>query len=114
MNNRHAQRQKNMPGWEQAIKLQVGDKATTDYECGYGRKDPLKIVTIIGRKRAQSLSGVVFQVSPPLGNNAELDWLDSAWFAPLVPTKENPASTLKTGGVKTGLSPARRRQPTRH
>jgi hypothetical protein len=75
-----------MPGWRTARELQIGDAATTDYECGYGVGGRLKTVTVAARiEDRTSQSGVMFQVTPALKNNPPDAWFDADWFAPLTP-----------------------------
>ena len=84
--DRDRRRDEVMPGWRTARELQIGDSATTDYECGYGVVGKLKTVTVTGRTEDRtSQSGMMFQVTPALKNNAPDAWFDADWFAPVTP-----------------------------
>ena len=63
-------------------KLQVGDKALTDYNG-----DGLTIVTIVERedtrKHGHSQSGILFRVYPFLKHGTLKSWYDADWFEPV-------------------------------
>lgn len=62
--------------------LQVGDKATTDFNDGGWISRKRSVVTITARREVDRgcQSGVLYQVQPTLRNCRPDDWIDADWF----------------------------------